>query len=150
MRKETVAVWLGEHGPCSSTELRQKAGVTVKFTPIASRLSYMEQKHYAKVEAKGSVKIFSLTAKGKKWIKTPEVLHLVESVEEINAGNYGKNQRTVTPTARLNLDPTSEKAMSSFVELLDRGKKADQLIRSIMVQCQTFLDRGDSDESIPE
>jgi DNA-binding PadR family transcriptional regulator len=150
MNKETVAIWLGEHGPCTSADLRRAVGLITKGTPIASRLTALVEKGMVKTELnKSSIKkIYTLNAKGKKWIKTPQVIHLVESIDKINTTNYSARTSQKRNPATLNLDPAAEKAMNSIVELLERNKKAEALIRVLLLQCQTFLDKGESDEPV--
>ena len=136
MNRATVANWLETHGPCTSSELREKMGITASGTPISSHLSSLCTDKYAKKKKVGKVNVFSITAKGTKWHEARA--HEVETVEQINANVYTKGSKGAG-RVRLPNTETEERAIDGIVGVIEENKRLRAALRRIHLELGALL-----------
>lgn len=88
----TIAIWLYRHGRSSSSELRKKAGVTAKQTPISSLLDGMTlgPMRIAEKFNRDGGNEFELNQRGVDWVKAN--LHKEQPIDFINSRTFSKGK----------------------------------------------------------
>lgn len=157
MNIETVNNWLCKNSPISSSGLREKMGVVVKGTPIATRLSDCVSRRYATVE-KGinpetgkAANIYTSTDLGRKLnksiVNSPKTRSKVESVDLINSRNYKVNPagKLKNPNALVKqlMGTKAKGAMGALAELLAAESDTRKVLKGVAIKLRHEADNID-------
>ncbi len=148
MNIETINNWVCKHHPISSTGLREKAGVTVQGTPIATRLKHLVDKDFATSEraicpvTKKLANVYTSTEKGKRANKSlmnsPKTRIRVESIEAINSRQYEKHPSSTSKSkssiVKQLMGSKAKGAMGALAELLSAEGEARELLKGTAVR----------------